>query len=184
MITSSRFEYKRYSSDGGIIQLVSELLTSRIRHPSIFLSITDILAVSFWGVFFLSILSLSKLNMKSCPSCVVLWGMNKSLPLKFTFTSIIELLLLYLGANLVFNYFDTKKSSLKYIFALHFFMVGFLMIEFTDTYLQRPKEGGMDSLLDSLSHVVHVTSEVSVPFKLLFSSLGAQFMRIESKGFS
>ena len=43
LVTLSHFEYKREFSDGGRSQLLSELLTSRVRHPSIFFSITDML---------------------------------------------------------------------------------------------------------------------------------------------
>ena len=36
VVTISKFENKRESSAGGRIQIISKLLTSRVRHPSIF----------------------------------------------------------------------------------------------------------------------------------------------------
>ena len=121
MVILSYFEYKRDSSDGGMGQLLYKFITSRIRHSLIIFSITDMLVGSFWGLLFIPIMYLSKLNMKSCPSCVGLEGLTKYFPFKSTFTGIPELVILFLSANLVFNCFDTKKSSLKYIFAIHFF---------------------------------------------------------------
>ena len=46
VVTLSQFEYKRESSDGGMSQLISEFLSSRIRHPLIILLTTDILVGS------------------------------------------------------------------------------------------------------------------------------------------
>ena len=89
------------------------------------------------------ILYLSNINMKYCPSCVGSGGLTKYLVLNFIFTGISELTILYLSANLVFNCFDTKKSSSEFIFALHFFKVSFLMIAFTATSLPSPKERSM-----------------------------------------
>ena len=47
VVTFLHFEYKRESSDGDRSQLLYELLTSRVTHPSIFFSITDMLVGSF-----------------------------------------------------------------------------------------------------------------------------------------
>ena len=88
--------------------------------------------------------------MNVCPSLVGLGGMVKYFLSDFTFTGIPGLAILYLSTNLVFICFDTKKSSSKYIFALHFFKVGFPIIVFTDTYLQRPNDRSTVFLLTSV----------------------------------
>ena len=94
------------------------------------------------------ILSLYKLNTKACPYCVGLVCLTKSLLSNFTFTDIPELAILYLSENLVLNFFDTNKSSSKYIFAFHFLKVGFPMIAFTVTSLPSPKGRSMVFLLE------------------------------------
>ena len=77
--------------------------------------------------------------MKACPSCVGLGGLTKYLLLNFTITDIPELAILYLSEDLIFNLFDTKKSSSESIFALHFIKVSFMMIAFSYIYLTIPK---------------------------------------------
>ena len=106
-------------------------------------SCADLLLSYSWGILLIAILSLSKFNIKACPSSVGLGGLTISLLLKYTFTGIPELAILYLSINLVSNCFDTKKYSSKYIFSLHFFKVGLLMIEFTPKSFPRPKEMSM-----------------------------------------
>ena len=134
------FEYKIEHSDGGRIKLLSELITSWIRHPSIIFSIKEILVGFFWGILLITILSLYNLNKKACASCVGLGGLTKYLLFNFTFTGIPEFAILYLSVNLVFNCFDTNRSSSKSIFALHFLKVGFLMMTFNATSLPGPKQ--------------------------------------------
>ena len=93
---------------------------------------------SFRGPLFIPILSLYNHNINSSLYCIGLGGLTKYLLLNFTLTGIPGLFILYLSTNVVFNFFDTNKSSLKYIFALHFFKVGFPMIVFTGTSLPSP----------------------------------------------
>ena len=120
VVTLSHFKYKRWSYDSVRSKMLSELISPWIRHPSIIFSIIDMLVGYIWGLLLIPILSQSKVNMKAWPSCVGLGVLTKYLPLNFTFTGIPDLEILYLSANLVFNCFETNKSSSKSIFALHF----------------------------------------------------------------
>ena len=135
---------------------------------------------SFRGLLLIIIMPLSNINIISCPSCIGLGCLTKSLLLKFTFTGIPELAIMYLSENLVFNCFDTNKS-LWYLYFSPLFKVDFPMISFTAASLTRPKDRSIDFLLVSSQRVMYVTSGFSVLFKLFIYLSRVQFKRIGSK---